>query len=285
MDQYDADSAPGMWSVLKFIAKRVRSFKWLIGGATLVVAALFLAVERSPPPAEIWTGKTKVTIGVAPPVSFVLQRTGSPLAPLEAPRQLVARISAQAFKEKVARRAAFDPKKADLSRGLVISSLRGAVLDSDREIAVDLSAASPGDVRAATTALAAELGEAHGALLERYLQPVRAQIEDAKARLALIENANEALNERLLSAKSGDTSGPVMAGPSVTPTLPAWTELKDRIQLNENLTELSEPTVVWPEPALSSIASRADGSLRQSLAAGLVMLVAIFLLTLALGKS
>ncbi|MCK1475439.1 hypothetical protein IVB27_11650 [Bradyrhizobium sp. 197] len=282
MDQNDTELAPDARSVLKFIATRVWGFKWLIGSAALVVAALVFAFYR-PSTTELWTGKSKLTIGMAPPLPFVLQRSGPPLVPLEPPRELIGRMSAQDFKNKVASRAAFDPKTASLSKDMVISSLRGIVLD-DRDVAVELSAGSPGDIHAAFAALAAEISEVHGELLKRYLQPLRAQIDDANARVALIEKASENLNERLLTAESSDKnrSGPAIGAPSITPTLPAWNQLKDRIQVDENLSGLTEPTVVWSAPPMLSIASRSVGTLRQSLTAGFLMLVAIGLLTLAI---
>lgn len=283
MDQNDTELAPDARSVLKFIATRVWGFKWLIGSAALVVAALVFAFFR-PSATEVWTGKSKLTIGMAPPLRFVLKKSGPPLVPLEPPQRLIERMSAQDFKHKVANRAAFNPKTAALSKGMVISSLRGIGLDNPRDIAVELSAGSSEDVHAAFAALATEVGEVHGELLKRSLQPLRDQIEDAKARVALIEKANDSLNERLLTAESSDNNrlGPAIGAPSITPTLPAWIQLKDRIQLGENLSGMAEPTVLLSEPAMSSVTSRSVETLRQSLTAGFLMLVAIGLLTLAI---
>jgi hypothetical protein len=284
VDQNDTDLAPDARSVFQFIARRVWGFKW-VGSAALIVAALAFAFYR-PPTTEVWTGKSKLTIGMAPPLPFVLQNSGPPLVPLEPPRGLIGRMSAQDFKDKVASRAAFDPNTASLSRSMVINSLRGIDLDGARDVAVELSAGSPGDVHAAYTALAAEIGEVHGDLLKRSLQPLRARIEDANARVALIEKANESLNERLLNAESSDRNrwGPASVAPSITPTLPAWMQLKDRIQVDETLSELAQPTIVWSAPPTLSIASRSAGTLRQSLAGGFLMLVAIGLLTLVVSR-
>jgi hypothetical protein len=285
VDQNDTDLAPDARSVFQFIARRVWAFKWLIGCAALVVAALVFAFDR-PSTTEVWTGRSKLTIGMAPPLLFVLQKSGPPLVQLEAARGLIGRMSAQDFKDKVVSRAAFDPKTASSSKGMVVSSLRGIALDTGRDVAVELSAGSPGDVHAAFAALAAEIGELHGELLRRYLQPLRAQIEDANARVALIEKANESLNERLLAAESSDRNRPGLAivAPSITATLPAWMQLKDLIQVDENLLHLTEPTVVWSAPPMLSTASRSVGTLRRSLTAGFLMLVAIGLLTLATGR-
>ncbi|MGY3234741.1 hypothetical protein ACVWZ4_004779 [Bradyrhizobium sp. USDA 4472] len=266
---------------MKFIGARLWKFKLPIAGAALAAVVLTFALYE-PKPIQAWTGKATVTIGIAPPAAFVLQLSGPPLAPLEPPRSLVARISDQAFREKVANRAALDPKTSSFSKMMVASSLRGIVLDSERDIAVELSAGSSADVQAALAALAAEISEAHGALLKQRLQPLRAQIEDAKARVAQIEKSNDSVNARLLSPEPADNiRAPIV--PTVPAAIPAWNQLKDRIQTGENLAEMSEPTVVQLSAAISPMASRSIGTLRASILAGLVMIAAMSILALAVG--
>src|ERR1700761_3764662 len=91
-------TAPDAGTVLKFVASLVWRSKWLIAAAAIVVAALTFALYKPAATAEAWTGKTILTIGVAPAVEYVLQGSGSALTPIEPPRSLVMRISDPVFK-------------------------------------------------------------------------------------------------------------------------------------------------------------------------------------------
>jgi hypothetical protein len=164
---------------------------------------------------------------------------------------------------------------------MVSSSLRGIALDNGRDVAVELSAGSAADVQAAFVALAEEIGMVHTDVLNRRLQPLQGRISDAKSRIALIQKAFDDQNQRILdSAESKNQSH----SPALAPPLPAsillWNELHDRVQTYTNLVELSEPTVVHPEPDTYPVASFSLEPLRTSILTGIIMLAAMTVLTI-----
>ena len=83
---------------------------------------------------------------------------------------------------------------------MVASSLRGIVLDKERDIAIELSAGSAADVQSAFRAIAAEIGTAHAAILDRQLEVVQNRINGDKSRIAAIEKEIGELNDRVLKS-------------------------------------------------------------------------------------
>jgi hypothetical protein len=286
VDRHSLRSAPDLRATLKFSSGYIWGSKWLVASATIAAVVLTLVFYHPKPP-DAWIGKTTITIGEAPPISFLVQLSGPALAPLEPPRALVARISDQGFKERVANRASFDPDTAAFSKRLLTASLRGVVLDNDRMVRVELSAGSPADVRSALKAVAEETSSIHAALLDRSLAPLRARIDDSKARVAAIEESNDDLNARILNMEvDGSTRpSPTILVLTATAALPAWNMLKDRIQTDETLAASSKTTIAQPTLEISPVASRALGTLTTSIIAGLVMLLAICLLAAAIGPA
>jgi hypothetical protein len=275
-------TAPDAGTVSKFIASLVWRWKWLIAAAAFVVAALTFALYK-PTTVEVWTGKTTLTLGVAPAVDYVLQGSGSALTPVEPPRSVVARISDPVFKNRVVTRADFAPATAASSRDMVAASLRAIAGESDRDVVVELTASSAADVQAAFRALAAEIGEIHGEMLKRRLKPVQDEIDKAKGRIAQIENSYERLNNRIFDGATDDKNRSLIMAPSVVASIPAWNELQDRIQRDTNLTGLSEPSVVHLEVNTYSVEHRSIGTLKASILAGLAMLLAAIVLTIVVG--
>jgi hypothetical protein len=281
MNDQPSGSAPDAGSVLKFVASLLWSSKWLIGAAVIAAAAVMFALYQ-PSTVQTWTGKTTLTIGLAPPTDFLLARSGSPLTAIETPRNAVARISDPIFRNKVLNQAAFESATAAFSRAMVSSSLRGVAGESDRDVEVELTAGSAADVQAAFRALAAEIGQEHGDILNHRLQYLRTRIEETKSRIALIEKASDNLNDRILNAGSDNKSQipTSIQAPILAALVPAWSELRDRVQLDTNLEKLSEPSVLHLDANTYALASRSVGTLKASILAGLVMLAAIIILTI-----
>jgi hypothetical protein len=280
MDRQPSCAPPDAEGVLKFVTRLVWRSKWLIGAATLVAASVAFALAQ-PNTVQAWTGKTILTIGLAPPIDYVLQGGGSPLAPIETRQNMAARISDPIFRKKVVNQATFEPATAGFSRAMVSSSLRGIAGESDRDVAVELTAGSAADVQAAFRALAAEVGQVHGDILNRRLQPLRARIEEAKDRIALIEKSSDRLNDRIFNAASNDKNQVHSSlTPSPVTSTPAWNELHDRIQNDTNLTKLSEPSVLHLETDTYPLVPRSVEALRASLLAGLAMLMVMIALTI-----
>jgi hypothetical protein len=278
MNDQPSGSAPDAGSVLKFIAAVLWRSKWLIGAAVVVAAAVIFALYQ-PSTVQAWTGKTTLTIGLAPPTDFLLATWGSPLTPIETPRNAVARISDPTFRNKVLNQAAFEPATAAFSRAMVSSSLRGVAGESDLE--VELTAGSAADVQAAFRALAAEIGLEHGDILNRRLQYLRARIAETKSRIALIEKAGDRLSDRIFGAASDNKSQePTSTQAPLAALAPAWNTLQDRLELDTNLERLSEPSVLHLDANTYTLAARSVATLRTSILAGLIMLAAIIVLTI-----
>lgn len=288
MDHQPSGAAPGAGGILRFVALVAWRSKWLIGAATLIAVVLTFAIYRPGAiQAQAWTGKTTVTIGLVPPVDYILQLSGSALAPIESPRNLATRISDPVFRTKVLDQAAFEPATAAFSRSMVSSSLRGIAGESDRDVAVELTAGSAADVQAAFSALAAVIGQAHGKIIQQRLKPLQDRINDAKNRLAAMDKSAASLNDRIF-AVSPDGKTTQMLSPAFAPTLVvtlgAWNELQDRIQRDTNLTQFVEPSILHLEANTYPLMPRSVGSLKASILAGLAMLVAMIVLTIVVGS-
>jgi hypothetical protein len=88
------------------------------------------------------------------------------------------------------------------SRSLATTSMRGVVLESDRDIGIELSAASPADVEA-FRALGTVIEKEHGAILDKRKELLQAKIAKARSRMKQIEKSSDQLVDRLL-AKTDD---------------------------------------------------------------------------------
>jgi hypothetical protein len=280
MNDQPSGSAPGAGTVLKFIASILLRSKWVIGAAVIVAATVIFALYQ-PSAVQAWTGRTILTIGMAPPTDFLLAKSGSPLTVIETPRNAVARISDPIFRNRVLDQAAFESATAAFSRAMVSSSLRSVAGESDRDVAVELTAGSAADVQAAFRALAAEIGQEHGDILNHRLQYLRARIEETKGRIALIEKAGDSLSDRIFNTAS-DNKGhePTSTQAPLAALAPAWNKLQDRLQLDTDLEQLSEPSVLHLDANTYTSAARTVGTLKMSILAGLGMLAAIIILTI-----
>jgi hypothetical protein len=284
MDQQLSSAAPDAGSVLKFVTSLLWRSKWLIGGASILAAGLAYALAQAYT-VPIWTARTTLRIGLAPSIEYLLRQGGALAAPIETPRSTVERITENVFRSVVARRAAFEPATAAISGKMVFSSLRAVALSGDRDVSIELSAGSAADARAAFRVIAAEIDRAHSEILNRRLQLLQSGIEDAKNRIALIEKSSSQLNDRILSMASEEKNQLLRSSilaPIQAPSIPAWNELQDRIQLMTNLKGLSEPSVMRPEMDISIQGPRLVGVVRSSILAGLAMLIAMIVLTIAI---
>jgi hypothetical protein len=286
MNYQPPNAAPDAGSAMKFVASLLWRSKWLIGGAVIVAAAVAFALAPANT-GQIWTGRTTLTIGMAPPFDYILQLSGPAMAAIEKPRDAVARISDSGFRRMVISRAAFEPATADVSRSMVSSTLRAITLEGDRDVSVELSAGSAADVQAAFGAVAAEIDRAHNDILNRRLRLLQGRIDEAKGRLAAIEKSAERLNDRIVSALADEKnpSRPVVLAPALAASIPAWNDLQNHIQSDTNLKEVSEPSVVHLDAAMSMLAPRSTATLRSSLLAGFGMLIAMIILTIIVSPS
>ncbi len=276
-------TAPEAAAVLRFVTSLVWRRKWLIAAATIAAAALTFILYQAKP-VDVWTGKAVLTIGLAPPLDFGLQKGDLALVPIESPRELVMRISSAAFKKNVVTRADF--ATAAFSQKMVTSSLRAEAGESDRDVEVDLTAGSAADVQAAFRALDAEIAEIHGNLLKRRLEPVHEEISQSKDRIAEIEKSLARWNAQIFDGTTDKTQNRSIIGPpNILALIPAWNELQDRVQRDTNLTELVEPSVLHLDVGAYSLEHRSIGELKASIVAGLVMLFALVVLTIVLSTT
>lgn len=283
MKHQPPSTAPDAGSVLKFVVPLLWKSKWLIAAATVLAAALTFALTASGK-IEIWSGRAILTVGLAPASDFIAQKSGPAVAPIEMPRRTIARLSDPAFKELIVKRAAFEPATASVSRSMVASTLRGIMLDKEREIAIELSAGSAADVQSAFRAIAAEIGAAHAAILDRQLEVVQNRINGDKSRIAAIEKEIGELNDRILrsmqpsSRRNEPPRSPISPVPATT--ISAWNELQSLVRNDTALKQLSEPTVLSVEADHLVVTHRSIERLRASLLAGAGMLVAMIILTI-----
>lgn len=280
-------TAPDAGNVLKFVLPPIWKSKWLIVAATVLAAVVTFALTTSNG-TEIWSGRAILTVGLAPASDFIAQKSGPAVAPIEMPRRTVARLSDPAFKELIVTRAAFEPATASLSKAMVESSLRGIVLDKERDLAIELSAGSAADVQSAFRTIAAEIGAAHAAMLDRQLEVVQKRIDDDKARIAAIEKEIGELNERILSSmpppnRNAPPRSPIT--PMLVTTISAWNDLQNLVRSDTALKQLSEPTALRIEAANVVVTHRSIDRLRGSLLTGAAMLVAMIILTIVVSPS
>lgn len=275
-------TAPDAGSVLKFVVPLVWKSKWLIAVAAILAATVTYALTASGR-IEIWSGHAILTVGLAPASEFIAQKSGPAVTPIEAPRRTVARLSDPAFKALIVKQAAFEPATASISRSMVASSLRGIVLDKEREIAIELSAGSVADVQSAFRAIAAEISAAHAAILDRQLEVVQSRINEVRFRIAAIEKEIGELNDRILKStplprRNEPPRSPIT--PMLATTISAWNELQSLVRNDTALKQLSEPTALRIETEDLVVTHRSIERLRASLLAGAGMLVAMIILTI-----
>ena len=274
-------TAPDAGNVLKFVVPLAWKWKWLIAAAVVLAAAVTFALTASSK-IELWSGRAILTVGLAPASEFIAQKSGPAVAPIETPRRTIARLSDPAFKELIVKRAAFEPATASTSRSMVASSLRGIALDKERDVAIELSAGSAADVQSAFRAIAAEIGTAHAAILDRQLEVVQNRINDDKARIAAIETEIGELNDRILKSMPPKRNEPPRSRvtPMLATTISAWNEMQSLVRNDTALKQLSEPTALRIEADHLVVTHRSIERLRASLLAGAGMLVAMIILTI-----
>lgn len=277
--------APDAGSVLKFGTALVWKSKWLISAAVLLSAVLTYALTVAGE-TEIWSGRGVLTVGMTPASEFLAQRSGPALAPIEGPRVVAALLSAPTFREKIAGRASFEPPTAAASREMVTATLRGIALDSERNVGIEVSAGSAADVRTAFRTIAEEIGAAHRGILERQLQVLQNRIDGNKDRIAAIEREIDALNEyafKTVPYSRANEPPRSLPPPVVVMKLAAWNELQAQVSDDVTLKQLAEPSILPFEADSLVVTQRSIERLRSSLLAGAGMLVAMIILTIAVG--
>ena len=285
MEHQPPSTAPDAGSVLKFVVPLVWKSKWLIAAAAVLAAAVTFALTASSK-IELWSGRAILTVGLAPASEFIAQKSGPAVAPIETTRRTIARLSDPAFKELIVKRAAFEPATASVSRSMIASSLRGIALDKERDVAIELSAGSAADVQSAFRAIAAEIGTAHAAILDRQLEVVQNRINEDKSRIAAIEKEIGELNDRIRkSTPSPKRNEPArsLVTPMLATTISAWNELQSLVRNDTALKQLSEPTAFRIEVDHLVVTHRSIERLRASLLAGAGMLFAMIILTILVG--
>ncbi|WP_441237345.1 hypothetical protein [Bradyrhizobium sp. 930_D9_N1_4] len=281
MDNLTPTTAPDAAGVLGYVGSLIRPWRWLIGIACLLAFGLTLGFFRSGD-VPAWTGKTIVRIGLVPGAEYLLQDNGAPLAPIESARNLVARVSDPIFVTKVMAGAKFEPATAALSRKLAASSLRAVALEGDRNVSVEVSAGSSADVEAVFRSLADEITSIHDAIGQKRLDALRANLADMQRRVDFIEKSIVELGPRMLSVtrEGRDQSGPSVLVPNLAGAAEFWNKLRDRVQRNTNLLELTEKTVIYIEPDSYPRTERSIGPERAAILAGLAMLIAMVVLVI-----
>ena len=273
-------TAPDAGSVLKFIAPIVWKSKWLIAVASILAAAVTFALTAVDA-IEVWSGRAVLTIGSAPANEFLARHSGPAVLPIETPRQAVARLSNSTFRDQIIKQAAFEPATASISRSMVASSLRGSGLD-ERTVAIELSAGSAADVQSAFRTIAADIGVAHGAILDRQIQILQTRIEADQRRSAFIEKRIDELSDHISKPMPPQENGRLSssAPAAIAAIVTIWNELQAPLRDDMTAKRLSEPSVLNIETDKLVVTHRSIERLRASLLAGAGMLVAMIVLTI-----
>ncbi len=276
MEQLADTTAPDTRSVLRYVGARIKRARWLLMIASFLAfgfAAVSFGTNRTP----IWTGRTIIKIGLAPSQDFLVQESGPPLAPIETSRNLVSRISDPMFQTKVLDRALLEPATAEDSKRLVKASLRAIALEGDRNVAVEVSAATKADIDTVLQSLATEIDKVHEGIAQRRLEALRAILADLQSRSEFIEKSMTETLPRILVAPPAQAQD--IYGSPVTPTRAPvaefWSKLRDRVQRYKTLLELNEKTVTYAERGSYPKSERLTGPGAISLLTGLIMLVAM----------
>ena len=243
-------TAPDAGSILKFAVPLVWKWKWTIAVGTIFAAILTYALMASSK-VDIWGGRAVLSVGLAPASEFIAQKSGPAMSPIETPRRTVARLSDPAFQDLIVKRTAFEPETASVSRSMVASSLRGIVLDKERDIVIELSAGSAADVQSAFRVIAAEISAVHSDILNRQIEVVQSRIDEDKARLAAIEKEIVEFNMRVTRPppppwRNEPPSSPVTS--TILMAISARNELQNLIRSDTALARLSEPTALRVNP-------------------------------------
>jgi hypothetical protein len=272
-------TAPDAGSVLKFAVPLVWKWKWMIAAAAVLAVILTYALMASSK-IDIWSGRAILIVGLAPASDFIALRSGPAVAPIEMPRRTIARLSDPAFKELIVKRAAFEPATASVSRSMVASSLRGIMLDKERDVAIELSAGSAADVQSAFRTIAAEIGAAHTAILDRQIEVVQNRIDETKRSIDAIEREVGELNDRMFRSTKRNDRPRALVAPTLVTATSAWNELQSLLSSDTALKQLGEPTALRTDPDHIAVTHRSIERLQASLLAGAAMLVAMIVLTI-----
>lgn len=288
MDSLTPATTPDATGVLRHVGSLVAPWRWPIVIACLLTAGLTLALLRSRPAVPVWSGTTIIKIGLAPGFDYLLERDGGPaLRPIELKRDLAARISNPGFLTRVIAGTKFEPATAAFSRELAASTLRPVALDGDRHVSVEVSAGSSADVGAVFRSLASEISSVHDALSQARTDALRADIAELQQRADFLEKA--------IIAPPKPTSGQPGEGRDqlTNPASPrnmiagikVWNTLQDLIQRDMNLIKFTEKTVTNTEPGTFLQTERSIGPVKSAILAGLVMLGAMIVLLIAIGRA
>jgi hypothetical protein len=284
MEHPTQDTSPDAAGVLRYVGSLVGPRRWLIGIACLFAAGLTFALVRSGGDVSAWTGRTMIKIGLAPAPEYLLQEIGAPLAPIEANRSLVARISDPIFVTKVISDAKFEPATAAFSKALATSTLRAVALEDERNVSLEVSAGSSADVEAVLRSLASEISSIHDSLGQRRIATLRANLTELQHRVDFLEKSINESGLRLpsLSRDGRDQTASTVLAPNLAGAAEIWSKLRDRAQRNANLLELTEKTLVYAEPGTYPRKERSIKPEKAAILAGLAMLVAMVVLIIAI---
>ena len=169
-------------------------------------------------------------------------------APIETQRDVIAEISDPLFKKKVIAQTAFQPATAAFSREMTASSLRAVALNNDRDVAVEVSAASDEDVQAVLRGLAAEIEKAHKEMIKQRIEFVSAEVEDGEPHRRIEKSIESIGRAPDFVADDKSQSRPPVVMPDAFSSMRTWNDLKDRIRRGSNLIKFTEPTVFVLNP-------------------------------------
>lgn len=267
----DAKRPDSAAELLSFAGTTTWRRKWLILSAVVAVTAMVFAVSGTPSP-TVWTAIGAVRMGTMPRIALVGSGSCALMEQVEDANTTFNRLNDPSFRGALSKLAAFAPDTRALSEPVMVTSLRGVVLN-DRDLRIEVSGASRADATAAMAATVAEIQRIHGEIARQRIELVNAAAQAAEKRLVAVKSS-------LLQASA--PGGRTNAGSDRTQVIIMPSDSDLASTLNLAIAEKSvEPTRIMDGTQVSLSGPQSTWRLRAALLAGLGTLIAAVVLTLA----
>jgi hypothetical protein len=248
----------------------VRSKVGIFGLLALCFACAIWFLCRPDPP--VWRVRTTFHIGMTVSPAAVIE--GFPIlqGTLEGYSSVVALISTLAFRDTIAGASEFEANSAGLSKRLVFDTLRAHALDhNDKDVEIDLTAASAADCRAAYRTIAHQIEQRHALLFDENARQLQAAIDDYRERAVQLAKWKDA------EGQPDDKASPD-ADSTKTRLGPIWNETREHLRQLEAVRALMTPTTFPPEAKIYVDGPLTNNTVRLSALAGLAVVLCAFAL-------
>jgi hypothetical protein len=205
---------------------------------------------------------------------MVLEGLPHPQVTIEHYRDVIGLISAPGFRQALLKTSEFAPNSAARSRRLAFDTLRPHALnDNDRDVEIDVTAASDGDCRAIYRNIANKILQRHALLFDQKAKLLQAAIDSYQMRADQLGKWRDAK----ASASEHQTE---VGSEGLKPD--TWAETTEQLYQLQTAKTLMQKTTFPPEEEIFINGPLTDTAVRISALAGLVIILCTVLLGLAL---